>query len=135
MLRLWLEAVNRDINVVRIGDRRFGIAKRRAFTSGQDLNFKFESTPMSDGKCADGRSCVRPGRDDEMDGLSKVGECDVFGRRFVRVEPMGMRVVDAEKIEPAMAELLHQADELVGRNLVIPYRIRGNVLRRECARD
>ena len=63
------------------------------------------------------------------------GQRDVFGRRFVDVEPMRMRVVDAEKFEATFAELLHQAKDLLGLNFVVPDRISRHVLRRESPRD
>jgi hypothetical protein len=80
-------------------------------------------------------SCVRPGRDDEIDRFRIVGKRDVFGRRLVRVQPIRMRVVDAEEFEPPLAEFPHQAHELLGRNFVIPDWISRDVLRRERLRD
>ena len=44
-------------------------------------------------------------------------------------------MVDAEEFEPPLAELPHQAHDLLGRNLVIPDRISRDVLRRERLRD
>src|SRR5262249_14561696 len=99
--------------------------------SGQDLNFEFRRTSIPDGKCPHGRSCVWPGRDDEIDRSRIVGERDVFGRRLVGVHPVRMRVVDAEECKPSFAEFLHQAHDLFGRDLVIPDRISGDVFRRE----
>ena len=55
-----------------------------------------------------------------MDRFGKVGQRDVFGRWFVWVHPVRMRVVDAEKFETAVEELSIQAREVVGCNRIIP---------------
>ena len=70
-----------------------------------------------------------------MDRLRIVGQRDVFGRRLVRVQPMRMRVVNAEEFEPPLAEFLHQAHDLRGRNLVIPDWVSRDVLRGKRLRD
>ena len=70
-----------------------------------------------------------------MDRCRIVGQRDVCGRRLVRVHPVRMRVVDAEKFEPALVEFRHQARDLSGGDRVIPDRIRRVVLRRERPRD
>jgi hypothetical protein len=95
----------------------------------------FHRTPTSDGKCPDGRSWVRPGRDDEMDRFRMAGQRDVFGRRLVGVQPMWVRVVDAEEFEPPLAEFRHQARDLLGGNFVISDWVSRDVLRRERLRD
>jgi hypothetical protein len=66
-----------------------------------------------------------------MDRFRVTGQRDIFGRRLIRVQPMRMRVVDAEEFEPPLAEFPYQAHDLLGRNHVIPDRINRNVLRRE----
>src|SRR5690242_10014146 len=75
------------------------------------------------------------GRDNEIDRFRIVGQRDVFGRRLVRVQPIRMRVIDAEEFKPSLAEFHHQAHNLLGRNLVIPDRISRDVVRRERLRD
>jgi len=70
-----------------------------------------------------------------MDRFRMAGESDVFGRRLVHVQPMRMRVVDAEEFEPPFAEFPHQARDLLGRDFVIPDGISREVLRRERLRD
>ena len=59
----------------------------------------------------------------------------VLGRRLVRVEPIRMRVVDAEEFEPPLAEFAHKLHHLLGRNLIVPDRISRAILRGECPRD
>ena len=66
-----------------------------------------------------------------MDRFRVAGERDVFGRRLVRVQPVRMRVVDAEEFEPTLAEFPHQAHDLLGCDQVIPDRINRDVLRGE----
>jgi hypothetical protein len=102
---------------------------------GEDLDFEFGGAAIADCKGADGRGCVGAGRNDEIDGFRVVGERDVFGRRLVRVHPVWMRMVDSEEFEATLAELLHEADDLLRRNFVIPGRIDGDVFRREGLRD
>jgi len=63
------------------------------------------------------------------------GQRDVFGRWLVRVQPVRMRVVDAEEFETPLAEFSDQPRQLPGRNYVIPDRISGDVLRRESPGD
>jgi hypothetical protein len=63
------------------------------------------------------------------------GQRDVFGRWLVRVQPMRVRVVDAQEFETALAEFHHQSRELLGRNQVIPNRISRDVLRGESPGD
>jgi hypothetical protein len=60
---------------------------------------------------------------------------DVLGRGFVRVQPMRMRVINAEEFESPLAEFLHQAHDFFGCNLVIPDWISRDVLCRERLRD
>jgi hypothetical protein len=59
----------------------------------------------------------------------------VLGRRLVRVQPMRMRVVDAEEFEPPPAEFAHKPHHVLGRNLIVPDRISRSILRGECPRD
>ena len=70
-----------------------------------------------------------------MDRFRIVGQRDVFGRRLVRVQPVRMRVVDAKKFEPTLAEFPQQTRNLLGRNYVISDRIRRDVLGRKRLRD
>jgi len=70
-----------------------------------------------------------------MNRFSVAGQRDVFGRRLVHVQPVRMRVVDAEEFESPLAQFPHQAHDLPVRNLIIPHRISRNVFRRERPRD
>jgi len=70
-----------------------------------------------------------------MDLFRIVGQRDVFGRRLVGVQPVRMRVVDAEEFEPPLTEFPHQAHDLLGRNLVIPDWISRDVFCGERLRD
>jgi hypothetical protein len=103
--------------------------------SREELNVKFRRTSMADRKCADGRSCVRPRCDDEIDGVGIVGERDICGRRFVGLHPVRMGVVDAEEFETPLAEFAHQAHDFPGCDLVIPHGISRHVFRRESLGD
>ncbi len=106
-----------------------------AVTLGQDLNFKFHRPAIAKRKCADGVRCVRPGRDNEIGRFREAGQRDVRGRRFVRLHPIGMRVVDAEEFEPPPAEFSRQTRDFPGCDLVIPDGIRRDVARGERLRD
>jgi hypothetical protein len=44
----------------------------------------------------------------------------VFGRRLILVQPMRMRVVNAEEFELPVAEFPRHMHDLIGRNFVIP---------------
>ena len=94
----------------------------------------FHRTLIANGKCPDGRSCVRPRRHDEID-LFRVGQRNIFGRRLVCVHPMGMRVINPQEFESPLAQFLHQVCHLLGSNFVIPDRISRDVFRRESLRN
>jgi len=70
-----------------------------------------------------------------MDRFGIAGERDVPGRRLVHVQPVRMRVVDAEEFEPTLVEFPHQAHHLLVPNQVTPDRISRDVLHRERPRD
>ena len=63
------------------------------------------------------------------------GQRDIFGRWFVRVHPVRMRVVKAEEGETALAAFVSQSRDVPGRDHVVPYRIGGDVPCGERARD
>ena len=69
-----------------------------------------------------------------MDRL-RVGQRNIFERGLVGVHPMRMRVINAEELEPPLAEFRHEARDLRACNLVVPDRISCDVPRRECLRD
>ena len=70
-----------------------------------------------------------------MDSVVVASQRDVFGRWLVEIHPMWMRVVDAEKLEAALAEFDHEAREILRRDQIIPNWVGGDVFCGECTRD
>lgn len=59
----------------------------------------------------------------------------VLRRRLVRVQPIRMRVVDAEEFEPPRPEFTQKLQHLLRCNLIVPDGISRAILCGECPRD